>query len=90
MILCNPPYVNSGSMDALPQEYLHEPQLAWLAARTAWTWCAASWKPRRAILSDEGVLVLEIGHERDSFEAAFPSCRPCGWTPRKPATSFCY
>ena len=46
VILCNPPYVNNGSMDALPQEYLHEPQLAWLAARTAWTWCAASWKPR--------------------------------------------
>ncbi|MFX5570815.1 methyltransferase, partial [Acinetobacter baumannii] len=28
LIISNPPYVNSGSMSKLPQEYLREPQLA--------------------------------------------------------------
>lgn len=28
LIITNPPYVNSGSMDKLPQEYRHEPQIA--------------------------------------------------------------
>ena len=35
LIICNPPYVNQGSMDALPPEYLHEPQMHWPVVKTA-------------------------------------------------------
>ena len=49
MILCNPPYVNSGSMDALPQEYLHEPQLALAGGADGMDLVRRILKPRRAI-----------------------------------------
>ena len=49
VILCNPPYVNSGSMDALPQEYLHEPQLALAGGADGMDLVRRILKPRRAI-----------------------------------------
>jgi methylase of polypeptide subunit release factors len=42
LIITNPPYVNSSSMSKLPMEYRAEPNWRWMAARTAWTSCAAS------------------------------------------------
>ena len=76
VILCNPPYVNSGSMDALPQEYLHEPQLALAGGADGMDLVRRILEAAPRYLSDEGVLVLEIGHERDFFEAAFPELSP--------------
>jgi ribosomal protein L3 glutamine methyltransferase len=76
VIVCNPPYVNAQSMDDLPKEYQHEPTMA-LAGGTDGMDCV-----RRILqaapqyLSPEGILVLEIGHERDHFEAAFPELEP--------------
>ena len=76
LILCNPPYVNAGSMAALPPEYQAEPAIA-LDGNTAGSadgmdfirsFLAAA--PRH--MNEGAVLVLEIGHERPFFEAAFP------------------
>ncbi|MCP1402632.1 50S ribosomal protein L3 N(5)-glutamine methyltransferase [Achromobacter insolitus] len=76
VIICNPPYVNSGSMDALPQEYRHEPQLALAGGDDGMDLVRRILEAAPRFLRPEGVLVLEIGHERDFFEAAFPQLSP--------------
>lgn len=76
VIVCNPPYVNSGSMDVLPQEYRHEPQLALAGGTDGMDLVRRILQAAPRYLSENGVLVLEIGHERDFFEAAFPELSP--------------
>jgi ribosomal protein L3 glutamine methyltransferase len=76
LIVCNPPYVNAQSMAELPEEYRHEPRLA-LDGNVAGGTDGMDLVRRivadaPAHLSDIGVLVLEIGHERRHFERAFP------------------
>lgn len=72
LILCNPPYVNSQSMAALPQEYLAEPQLALAGGADGMDFVRRLLADAPAHLAPHGVLVLEIGNERAFFEAAFP------------------
>ncbi|OYT99888.1 MAG: 50S ribosomal protein L3 N(5)-glutamine methyltransferase [Burkholderiales bacterium PBB1] len=71
LILCNPPYVNASSMAALPEEYRHEPALALAGGEDGMDLVRRIIQDAPAKLSDIGVLVLEIGHERRHFEAAF-------------------
>ena len=77
LILCNPPYVNRASMAALPAEFRAEPALA-LDGNTAGSDDGMDFIRRLlhdapAHLTDGGLLVLEIGHERPHFENAFPT-----------------
>ncbi|TAL70966.1 MAG: 50S ribosomal protein L3 N(5)-glutamine methyltransferase [Burkholderiaceae bacterium] len=72
LILCNPPYVNAQSMAALPAEYRAEPALALAGGADGMDFIRQLLRDAPAHLSAHGVLVLEIGHERDHFEAAFP------------------
>jgi len=72
LILCNPPYVNSLSMAALPAEYLAEPELALAGGADGMDFIGELLRAAPAALNDDGVLVLEIGNERKHFEAAFP------------------
>ena len=76
LILCNPPYVNAQSMADLPAEFRAEPALA-LDGNVAGNADGMDFiRPLLAGAADRlnegGVLVLEIGHERSYFEAAFP------------------
>jgi ribosomal protein L3 glutamine methyltransferase len=73
LILCNPPYVNAGSMAALPPEYRAEPELALAGGADGMDFIRSLLQTAPAHLSDHAVLVLEIGHERPFFEAAFPT-----------------
>ena len=73
LILCNPPYVNSTSMAALPAEYRAEPELALAGGSDGMDFIRELLRAAPAALTDDGVLVLEIGHERENFEAAFPT-----------------
>ncbi len=73
LILCNPPYVNRASMAALPAEYRAEPSLALDGGEDGMDFARGLIAQARTHLSDQGVLVLEIGHERGHFEAAFPA-----------------
>ena len=73
LILCNPPYVNSTSMAALPAEYRAEPELALAGGSDGMGFIRELLKAAPAALNDDGVLVLEIGNEREHFEAAFPT-----------------
>ena len=73
LILCNPPYVNAGSMAALPAEYQAEPSLALAGGADGMDFVRQLLRAAPAHLQPEGVLVLEIGHERCHFESAFPA-----------------
>jgi ribosomal protein L3 glutamine methyltransferase len=76
LIICNPPYVNSQSMRALPPEYQHEPSLALAGGEDGMDLVRTILEQAPAHLNDQGILVLEIGHERAHFEAAFPEFEP--------------
>ena len=71
LIICNPPYVNSQSMQALPAEYQHEPSLALAGGDDGMDLVRRILTDAPSRLSDIGVLVLEIGNERAHFEHAF-------------------
>ena len=72
LILCNPPYVNSASMAALPAEFRAEPVLALAGGDDGMDFVRSLLRDAAGQLSPDGVLVLEIGHERPFFEQAFP------------------
>jgi ribosomal protein L3 glutamine methyltransferase len=72
LILCNPPYVNSASMAALPPEYLAEPQISLAGGSDGMDFIRPLLQAAPKKMSEHAVLVLEIGHERPFFEHAFP------------------
>ena len=80
LILCNPPYVNRASMQALPDEYRAEPALALDGGVDGMDFIRRLVRRAGHSLADDGALVLEIGHERAHFEAAFPKLQPV-WLP---------
>ena len=78
LILCNPPYVNATSMAALPAEYRAEPSLALTGGTDGMDFIRTLLRQAPACMSEDAVLVLEIGNERAHFEAAFPQL-PVFW-----------
>ncbi|MGJ7526368.1 50S ribosomal protein L3 N(5)-glutamine methyltransferase [Variovorax sp. GB1P17] len=72
LVLCNPPYVNSASMAALPAEYRAEPELALAGGTDGMDFVRQLFAGAPSRMSEQAVLVLEIGNEREYFEAAFP------------------
>ena len=78
VILSNPPYVNAESMAALPEEYLREPQLALASGEDGLDFTRIILREAANHLNPEGVLVVEIGHNRDELEEAFPET-PFTW-----------
>jgi ribosomal protein L3 glutamine methyltransferase len=72
LVLCNPPYVNQEAMNALPPEYRAEPALALAGGADGMDFIRPLLAGAAAHLRPEGLLVLEIGHERAHFDAAFP------------------
>lgn len=71
LILCNPPYVNSTSMAALPEEYRHEPALALAGGDDGMDLVRRILRDAPAKMTPDAVLLLEIGNERPHFEHAF-------------------
>ena len=82
LILCNPPYVNAASMAQLPPEYQAEPELAlsgnMRGGSDGMDFIRQLLADAPARMSEDAVLVLEIGNEREHFEAAFPDL-PVFW-----------
>jgi ribosomal protein L3 glutamine methyltransferase len=76
LIVCNPPYVNAASMAALPAEFRAEPPLALAGGEDGMDFIRALFHDAVQHMSENGVLVLEIGNERDNFERAFPTLSP--------------
>jgi ribosomal protein L3 glutamine methyltransferase len=80
LILCNPPYVNQAAMQQLPPEYRAEPALALAGGEDGMDFIRPLLAGVARHLQPQGALVLEIGHERPHFEAAFPRLQPV-WLP---------
>lgn len=72
LVISNPPYVTASAMEALPAEYRHEPALALAGGDDGMDAVRAIVRDAPRFLSADGVLVVEIGHNRDEAEAAFP------------------
>ena len=72
VILCNPPYVNSASMAELPAEFRAEPEMALAGGADGMDFIRTLLAGTVAHMTPDAVLVLEIGNEREHFEAAFP------------------
>jgi ribosomal protein L3 glutamine methyltransferase len=73
LIVCNPPYVNSQSMAALPAEFLAEPELALAGGADGMDFIRHMLNQAPQFMSEDAVLVLEIGHEIEHFNRAFPA-----------------
>jgi ribosomal protein L3 glutamine methyltransferase len=71
VIITNPPYVNADSMASLPAEYKHEPEMALAGGADGMDIVRRIITEARNWLTDDGVLVVEIGNERANVEAAF-------------------
>ena len=76
LILCNPPYVNAATMAALPAEFKAEPPLALASGVDGMDFIRGIFLTISTHMSENAVLVLEIGNERENFELAFPSLKP--------------
>ncbi|MBP5986907.1 MAG: 50S ribosomal protein L3 N(5)-glutamine methyltransferase [Azonexus sp.] len=72
LIISNPPYVNAESVAALPPEYLHEPELALGSGDDGLDFTRIILREAKKHLTDQGILVVEIGHNREALEAAYP------------------
>ena len=78
LIISNPPYVDAKSVASLPQEYLHEPKLALGSGNDGLDATRLILKHAAKHLTDNGILIVEIGHNRDALEAAYPKL-PFTW-----------
>jgi ribosomal protein L3 glutamine methyltransferase len=78
LIVSNPPYVDAPSVAALPAEYRHEPAIALGSGEDGLDFTRILLAQARRHLNPGGVLVVEIGHNRDTVEAAFPDL-PFTW-----------
>ena len=72
VIISNPPYVNAESMAALPEEYRREPELALASGEDGLDFTRILLKQAARHLSPKGLLIVEIGHNREALEMAFP------------------
>jgi len=78
LIISNPPYVDAPSMAELPAEYRNEPQLALGSGTAGLDHTHTVLREAANYLTDEGILVVEIGHNRDALLEAYPDL-PFTW-----------
>lgn len=72
LIITNPPYVGRDVMEALPQEFLHEPAMALDGGEDGFDIVRTILAQAKAHLNPGGGLLCEIGTDRDVLEAEYP------------------
>ena len=72
LIVSNPPYVTGRAMDELPAEYRHEPALALAGGEDGLDAVRTIMREAPRFLAPRGLLVVEIGHNRDAVEFTWP------------------
>ena len=78
LIVSNPPYVTAKSMSALPKEYLREPEMALASGLDGLDHVRVILREAPQHLNDGGLLVVEVGFNREGMEVAFPDL-PIAW-----------
>jgi ribosomal protein L3 glutamine methyltransferase len=78
LIISNPPYVSAEAMAALPEEYRHEPEKALASGVDGLEATRTILNEAASHLNDRGLLVVEIGHNRDNLEQVYPDM-PFTW-----------
>ncbi|MFW9604421.1 MAG: 50S ribosomal protein L3 N(5)-glutamine methyltransferase [Trichlorobacter sp.] len=78
IIISNPPYVDAASMDALPDEYRHEPEMALAGGNDGLDLVHTLLRQAAKTLNPGGWLIVEIGHNRGVMDAAYPDL-PLVW-----------
>jgi len=78
VILANPPYVDAAAMKSLPDEYLAEPRMALASGPDGLDHARQILAVARTHLKSRGLLVVEVGHNSDVLEAAYPRL-PFAW-----------
>ncbi|MDD4880878.1 MAG: 50S ribosomal protein L3 N(5)-glutamine methyltransferase [Gallionellaceae bacterium] len=73
LIVSNPPYVDAPAMAALPPEYRHEPEMALASGNDGLDAVRVILNEAPKHLNPRGLLAVEIGHNREALEAAFPN-----------------
>lgn len=72
LIASNPPYIPSEELDELPEEYLHEPRLAFAGGENGLKFVRQILIRAADYLSDKGHLLIELGNNADALESTFP------------------
>ena len=78
LIISNPPYVSAEAMAALPEEYRHEPEKALASGIDGLEATRTILNGAAGHLTEQGLLVVEIGHNRDKLEQVYPET-PFTW-----------
>jgi ribosomal protein L3 glutamine methyltransferase len=78
LIISNPPYVDAQAMAQLPEEYRNEPQLALGSGADGLDHTHTLLSQAADFLTDDGLLVVEIGHNREALINAYPTT-PFTW-----------
>ena len=89
LIISNPPYVNAESVACLPPEYLHEPEMSLGSGEDGLDFTRIILREAKKHLNPHGLLVVEIGHNKEALEAAYPEL-PFMWLDTQAGDEFVF